>query len=275
MESKKNTISACLVVYNEEKVIGKCLESIKDLVDEIIVVHDGECNDDTLTIAQKYTKRIFVREHIGLMEGHLTFAFNQTTSEWILRIDADEYFDTKDVEKIKNLVTDDAIDGYQFKWELWDGKKAVRFQGLQKLCLARRIRMSYNGIPNEPTRVKGRIKNINIVLHHRPAHSNVAWDSFLKKSKKWIPVYTKYFFPELVIYECFQDTSDEWLIYAERVRNYSLYFLIAYPLKNFLGQLKNGLWKSRIGRRVALQQYVGHFLLYLEIWKMKRKLKSH
>ena len=45
---EKNTISACLVVHNEEKLIGRCLESIKNLVDEIIVVHDGPCQDKTL-----------------------------------------------------------------------------------------------------------------------------------------------------------------------------------------------------------------------------------
>ena len=50
MQNDRQTISACLVVYNEEKVIRQCLDSIKGFVDEIILVHDGQCTDKTLVM---------------------------------------------------------------------------------------------------------------------------------------------------------------------------------------------------------------------------------
>lgn len=47
----EHSISACLVVRNEEAVIERCLESLAGVVDEIVLVHDGECEDRTLEIA--------------------------------------------------------------------------------------------------------------------------------------------------------------------------------------------------------------------------------
>ena len=51
-------ISACVITKNEEKNIVRCLNSIKDIVDEIIVVDTGS-NDKTINIAEKYTNNIY------------------------------------------------------------------------------------------------------------------------------------------------------------------------------------------------------------------------
>ena len=44
------SVSACLVVRNEGKMIDRCLRSLAAVADEIVLVHDGECEDDTLEI---------------------------------------------------------------------------------------------------------------------------------------------------------------------------------------------------------------------------------
>ena len=48
MVNKINRISACTIVFNEEKKIRPCLKSLQGCVDEIIVIHDGKCSDKTL-----------------------------------------------------------------------------------------------------------------------------------------------------------------------------------------------------------------------------------
>ncbi len=60
------TISACLVIHNERVLLRRCLESIKHVVSEIIVVHDGECSDDSLKMAKEYGAKIFQRQFIGV-----------------------------------------------------------------------------------------------------------------------------------------------------------------------------------------------------------------
>jgi len=84
-------ISACVVARNEERLIGRCLASFADLVDEIVFVHDGECEDRTLEIAKEYGCRIFERPLRGHADASKVFAFAQTRHEWILGVDADEF----------------------------------------------------------------------------------------------------------------------------------------------------------------------------------------
>ena len=96
-----NKISACLVVHNEEKVIRRCLDSIKNVVDEIIVVHDGPCTDKTMEIAREYGAKIYEQPFNGEAEKHRPFSYRMTSGAWILQIDADEYLSkiTKEYKK--------------------------------------------------------------------------------------------------------------------------------------------------------------------------------
>ncbi len=269
--SSQNTISACLVVYNEEKIIERCLKSIKEVVDEIIVVHDGECSDKTIEIAKKYTNKVFIRDHVGIMEAHLVFAFEQVESEWIFRIDADEYMDVADFQEIKKRIEDPEIDGLILKWELWNGKKVIMFPGLQKMCLVRRKNFHYCGIPHQNGWVDGKVEKLDIFLHHRPTYNNIAWSSFMRKTRQWVPVHASYFFPEQRSFSCFNTTPDVWLLHIEKVRAYIWYYVLIEPIKMSLGQLKNGLYMSVWGWSVSIQQFVYYLYLYWRVWQIERK----
>ena len=272
MPNKKNIISACLVVYNEEQVIQTCLESIKGIVDEIIIIHDGECKDKTLEIAKKYTQKIFTLPHIGIAEPHRSFALNQAKGDWILQIDADEYLDTKDHRSVRGAV-DSAPpeqDAFLFKWEMWDEKKPHYIAGVQKMCLFRKKNFSFIGIPQEIGRVKGSVQTTDFILHHRPAYNNLSWKNFLRKAKKWVPIHARYFFPQMVRYECFNTTPDSWVQYTHSVKKHMLFYIIFYPLKTLLAQLKNGLWRSLSGINIGLQQFFYYLNLYWRVWKIKK-----
>ena len=57
------TISLCMIVRDEESVLARCLDSVRDLVDEIIIVDTGSL-DDTKAIARRYTENVFDFEWI-------------------------------------------------------------------------------------------------------------------------------------------------------------------------------------------------------------------
>ena len=85
------TISLCMIVKNEEDVIGRCLDSVSDLVDEINIVDTGS-TDRTKEIVAKYTDRIFDFEWIDDFSAARNFSFQQATRQYILWLDADDIF---------------------------------------------------------------------------------------------------------------------------------------------------------------------------------------
>tara|TARA_Y100000310_G_scaffold324016_1_gene385277 strand:+ start:202 stop:1080 length:879 start_codon:yes stop_codon:yes gene_type:complete len=101
---KKISISAILLVYNTEKTIKVCLDSIKDFVDEIIIVHNGHCHDNTIKICSNYTDKIYIGEPVGTAEPQRNFTFLQAKGDWILQIDGDEFI-TEELKKqiLKNI----------------------------------------------------------------------------------------------------------------------------------------------------------------------------
>jgi glycosyltransferase involved in cell wall biosynthesis len=188
--NKSNRISACLVVYNEGKLIERCLKNIKDCVDEIILVHDGACSDDTLETARKYGARIFIRKHIGEAEPHRNFSFQKAKYNWILQIDADEYFSEELRNDIRKLIDDDSVGAYAFKWDFYCYKDRHIYD--YKMALFRKEKiLPFQGIPHESVRIDGVVKKSDLELVHRPPMLYQTWKFFLKKSK-WTKIQAKY-----------------------------------------------------------------------------------
>ena len=70
------SISLCMIVRNEEEVIGRCLESVKDIVDEINIVDTGS-TDNTKQVVAQYTDRIFDFKWIHHFAAARNFPFNK------------------------------------------------------------------------------------------------------------------------------------------------------------------------------------------------------
>ena len=86
------TISLCMIVKNEEKLLARCLDSIADLMDEIIIVDTGS-TDKTKEIAARYTDKIYDFEWINDFAAARNFAFSKAGMEYIYSADADEVLD--------------------------------------------------------------------------------------------------------------------------------------------------------------------------------------
>lgn len=86
------TVSLCMIVKNEEKVLARCLDSIADLMDEIVIVDTGS-TDGTKKIAAAYTDRIYDFTWTGDFSAARNFAFSKAGMEYIYSADADEVVD--------------------------------------------------------------------------------------------------------------------------------------------------------------------------------------
>lgn len=96
------TISACLIVKNEEKVLKRCLDCIKAFADEIIIVDTGS-TDNTKQIARKYTDKIYDFTWINDFSAARNESFSKATMDYIYVADADEAIDTENINKILEL----------------------------------------------------------------------------------------------------------------------------------------------------------------------------
>jgi len=88
-KNKKPFLSACLIVKNEEDFLPRCLASIREAVDEIVLVDTGS-DDRTLEIAEEYGCRIFHYRWTGDFSAARNYSLAHAAGEWILVIDADE-----------------------------------------------------------------------------------------------------------------------------------------------------------------------------------------
>lgn len=87
---KRPNISAVINVRNEAENLNKCLRSIKDFADEVIVV-DMHSTDKSVEIAQKYGAKVFPYRPMKYVEPARNFALSKATGKWVILLDPDEY----------------------------------------------------------------------------------------------------------------------------------------------------------------------------------------
>src|SRR3990167_2810212 len=112
----KVQLSVVLATFNEEKNIGQCLESVKTLADEIVVV-DGSSADRTRDIADSYSAKVIKTENHPIFHINKQKALEAAKGEWILQLDADEWVSEElagEIQKVVRLGKDE-LEEYQGK----------------------------------------------------------------------------------------------------------------------------------------------------------------
>ena len=92
-------ISQCMIVKNEEHNIERALSWGKDIVYEQIVVDTGS-TDRTVEIAERMGAKIYHFEWIDDFSAAKNYAIEQATGDWIAFLDADEFFEQEDTERL-------------------------------------------------------------------------------------------------------------------------------------------------------------------------------
>lgn len=108
-------LSVSLIASNEEKNIGRCLESVRSIADEIIVVHN-DCSDKTVEIAESYGAKCFEQKWQGYKDQK-NISLDKATKSWVLCLDADEVVSPELLSSIKNFIKhgpEQGAEGYAF-----------------------------------------------------------------------------------------------------------------------------------------------------------------
>lgn len=267
-----NKISAYIIIRNEERVIERCLKSINNVVDEIIIAHDGECEDRTIEICKKYNTRIFIRDRQKNFNSHRIFCLKQAKFSWILRIDADEYLSDDLSRNIRQLILDNNVDAYDFSMPLWDGKKQLTKKWPYIRCLFRKNKISFLGILHYVPGVKGKIIKSDLVIKHRPNYDNFTFNIF---KSKWLPkaeVHAKIYLSDFSKIEKFNYYSTDWPFKIKLRVKFPLLLIPAEFISTFFKNLFSGGYKEGlIGYKYSLIVSVYRVMINYYIFINKRK----
>jgi glycosyltransferase involved in cell wall biosynthesis len=92
-----------MIVKNEENYLGRCLSSIKDIIDEIIIVDTGS-SDKTIEIAESFGAKVYYHKWNNNFSEARNESLKYATKDWIFIMDADDEFCSEDKEKFKTLL---------------------------------------------------------------------------------------------------------------------------------------------------------------------------
>ncbi|MBO1225344.1 MAG: glycosyltransferase [Candidatus Scalindua sediminis] len=185
MNNTNPTLSLCMIVKDEEKSLPACLESVKDHVDEIIIVDTGS-TDNTVEIAKKYNAKIYHHAWENSFSKARNYSLKYATCEWILILDADEEVDKEDAHKLKDVIKDPV--GCETTHpgldQAWAGRVNViylpvinRPVGGKNVSISNSERLfknhlgfRYEGIVHNALKHSGLAKKVNIKIYHYGYH---------------------------------------------------------------------------------------------------------
>ncbi|MBL0058470.1 MAG: glycosyltransferase family 2 protein [Elusimicrobia bacterium] len=140
-------LSAIVIARNEERDLPACLESLKGVADEIVVVDSGS-TDRTREIAAGFGARVIQRDFAGF-GPQKQFALEQATGEWVLNLDADERLSAPlGAEIRKTLAATPTVNGFHLRFHNVFLGRRLRFGGHWSewhLRLFRRDQAHYEG----------------------------------------------------------------------------------------------------------------------------------
>jgi len=97
-------LSLAMIVRDNESVLGQTLESVKGLVDEIVIVDTGS-KDNTKAVAESYGAKVYDFEWIDDFAAARNFSFEKTTGDWIMWLDSGDVIPPDSVPNFRKMRT--------------------------------------------------------------------------------------------------------------------------------------------------------------------------
>ena len=159
---QKPTISACMIVKNEEALLPACLNSIKNAVDEIIIVDTGS-TDNTIAIAKSFGARVYHHAWNDSFSEARNHSLSYTSGDWILQIDADEELEQADIPALRQAINNAHYNGVAVAIISTINDTLHKFYNTR---VFRRGKASYQDIIHEQIIVEGERLPTEIRLYH-------------------------------------------------------------------------------------------------------------
>ncbi|MGI5899368.1 MAG: glycosyltransferase [Christensenellales bacterium] len=207
------TFSLCMIVKNEEEVLGRCLLSALGIFDEIIIVDTGS-DDATKEIARQFTDQIYDFEWIDDFSAARNFAFSKAACEYCVWLDADDVIPPDSREKLiqlkKSLPKD--TDCVMVKYNVaFDRNGKASFSYYRERILRNCPLARWSGAVHETIAPFGKQVYSDIAIEHRKEKQGDSgrnlriYESQIKKGGAFTPRDRFYYSRELYYARRFED----------------------------------------------------------------------
>lgn len=167
------SVSLCMIVKDEEKVLGRCLESVKNVVDEIIIADTGS-KDRTKEIARQYTDKVYDFEWKDDFSAARNFSLSKGTKDYLMWIDADDVLPEKSVWEMLKLKeelppdTDVVMLPYAVAF---DSRGKSTFTYFRERIVKNSGDFRFEGRVHEAIPPAGNVHYSDVLIEHRKIHS--------------------------------------------------------------------------------------------------------
>ena len=206
-----NKLSLCMIVKNEEEVLGRCLEGVKGAVDEIIIVDTGS-TDLTKEIARKYGANVFDFEWTDDFSEARNFSISKANGDYILWLDADDVITPESRARLlglKKILEREKYDTVFCPYVILsdDGKEQLRYY--RERILSKKSDPEFSGCVHECAEPKGKIFYSDFTVYHKKPENrknrseNRNFHIYLKQIKKGYQLSPrdKFYFGRELFYE--------------------------------------------------------------------------
>lgn len=217
------TISVCMIVKNEETVLGRCLDCAKQFADEIIVIDTGS-TDRTREIARRYTEKVSDFAWTDDFAAARNASFAMASMDYCMWLDADDLIEDAEIERINALKetlapdTDVVMMRYH---TAFDASGHPVFTYYRERLLRRAAGFRWEGEVHEAITPSGKIVYSEIAISHKkaspgdPDRNLKIFENLLKKGKSLLPRQQFYYARELYYHSRFREAAEEFLRFLE------------------------------------------------------------
>ncbi len=255
---KKPLISVVVNTINEEKNISRCLTSVQNFADEIVVV-DMYSKDNTREVARKLGAKVFLHEKLNYVEPARNFAIKKARGKWILILDPDEKISSSLAKRLKEISQSEKG---ETDYVLIPRKNIIFGKWIQNSrwwpdYLPRFFKKGKVNWPSQIHRqpeLKGNILTLPDVEKFAITHYNYdSLDQYLDRARRYAEVQAQ----ELIKEKKYQLAAAD---------------LVLKPVGEFLSRffVGGGYRDGLHGLALAILQAYSEVLIYLKVWEAKK-----
>lgn len=216
------TISLCMIVKDEENTLARCLSSVCDIVDEIIIVDTGS-QDQTVKTALAYESKVCHFQWEDDFSKARNFSFSQASMDYILWLDGDDVLLDQDrvkLKKLKDQLMDD-VDAYSMIYHYAFDADGNVLLSLRRNRLFRRAKgFEWQGMVHEYIEVNEQIVDTDICITHKSVKDSLnrnllIYENSISKGNLLTYRDTYYYAKELYDHEQFEKAVEVFLKFLE------------------------------------------------------------